>query len=236
MTRSIALIVAAGAALVAPALAGDQYTIDFGIDSSTSLVPNGENPYWSLRPGRFLRFEGDDDGEFAELEITVLQRIRHIPFFTSEGEFVIAHCRVIEEREWKDGDLVEVSRNYYAREQRTGNIYYFGEDVDIYEDGEIVSHDGAWIVGQNGNQPGLIMPDVYLLGSKYFQEIAPGVAMDRAEHVQMDIDMDTPAGSFEDCVMVRETSPLEPNSVSIKIYAPGVGLIADGPLRLVEYR
>ena len=37
-------------------------------------------------------------------------------------------------------------------------------------------------------------------GVAYMQEIAPGVAMDRAEHVAMDLDVNVPAGSFDDCV------------------------------------
>ena len=47
-----------------------------------------------------------------------------------------------------NGELVEVSRNFYARCTQTGDIYYFGEDVDIYEDGVVVSHDGAWLAGK----------------------------------------------------------------------------------------
>ena len=64
---------------------------------------------------------------------------------------------------------------------------------------------------------------------------APGVAMDRAEHVAMGLAIGTPAGVFEDCVMVVDTTPLEPDEETVKVYAPNVGLIVDGPLELVEY-
>jgi hypothetical protein len=40
---------------------------------------------------------------------------------------------------------VEISRNYFAMCKPTSNAIYFGEDVDIYEDGEIVSHEGNLI-------------------------------------------------------------------------------------------
>jgi len=73
----------------------------------------------------------------------------------------------------------------------------------------------------------------FLLGSRYMQELAPGVAMDRAEHVALDLDVYVPAGAFEDCVRVRETTPLEPGSASIKVYCPGVGLVRDGALELI---
>ena len=51
--------------------------------------------------------------------------------------------REVFEEEWIDGELIEESWNWFARCEETGDIYYFGEDVNIYEDGEI-SHDGAW--------------------------------------------------------------------------------------------
>ena len=43
--------------------------------------------------------------------------------------------RIIAETEWVDGELVEESENYFARCEETDAVYYFGEDVTIYEDG-----------------------------------------------------------------------------------------------------
>ncbi len=80
------------------------------------------------------------------------------------------------------------------------------------------------------------MPGLFLIGSRYHQEMAPDVAMDRAEHVGMGFAVETPAGVFENCVVVLETSLLEPDEETIKIYAPGVGLIVDDGLELVEFR
>jgi len=149
------------------------------------------------------------------------------------------YARVVEEREWRNGELVEVSRNYFARCIQTGDIYYFGEYVDIYEDGVIVSHDGTWLAGTNTGQgaaqPGLIMPGTFLLGSRYFQEVAPGVALDHAEHVNMELTVTTPAGTFDECVEVKETTPLEPGSVSTKIYCAELGLVTDNAVKLVQF-
>jgi hypothetical protein len=142
--------------------------------------------------------------------------------------------RVVEEREFEDGEPIEVSRNFFALCEKTNDVYYFGEDVDIYEDGEVVSHDGAWLAGRNGAKPGIVMPGTFLLGSRYFQEIAPGVAQDRAENVAMGFKVETPAGRFSQCVEVTETSPLEPGAESTKVYCPGVGLVRDNDLELVE--
>lgn len=236
-TRSRLLVGVALTAAVASTLGlgqgGEDFTMDFRIEHCRKLVPNGGNDYFSLRPGKFLRLEGEDGGELVEVLIQVLDQVRVIDFQLN-GEMVHARARVIREKEWENGELVEISRNYFTRCADTGNIYYLGEDVDIYENGEIVSHDGEWLAGRDGAMPGLIMPDVFLLGARYFQEIAPE-AQDRAEHVAMDLTVNTPAGEFEHCIRIKETSPLEPGDVSIKMYAPGIGMIFDDGLKLVEY-
>ncbi len=45
----------------------------------------------------------------------------------------------------------------------------------------------------------------------------------------------TPAGSFTGCVQIDETTPLEPDDLSIKRYCPGVGLVYDDGIRLVDW-
>jgi hypothetical protein len=107
--------------------------------------------------------------------------------------------------------------------------------VDFYENDQVVSHEGTWHAGVGGAKAGLQMAGLILLGARYFQEVAPRVAMDRAEIVSMDEVVRTPAGRFADVLKTRETTPLEPGTVELKYYAPGVGLIKDGELELVSY-
>ena len=74
------------------------------------------------------------------------------------------------------------------------------------------------------------------IGGKWLEvlkEIAPKVAMDRVEIVSTSATVKTPAGTFERCVHLRETTPLE-SDVSHKYYAPGVGLIKDDEFELAE--
>jgi hypothetical protein len=136
--------------------------------------------------------------------------------------------------EWVDEELVEVSWNYFAICGEHRGLFYFGEDVNIFTDGGVV-HDGAWLAGQNGNRPGLIMPGQPLNGARYYQEIAPGIALDRAEHLSNTETVETPAGTFENCLTVVETTELEPGAESFKAYARGIGLVQDGPVKLVRY-
>src|SRR5205814_9113372 len=131
--------------------------------------------------------------------------------------------RVVEERETHDGELVEVSRNFFATCAPTDSVFYFGEEVDIYENGTIANHDGSWRAGVNGARPGVVMPGINLVGARYFQEVAPGVALDRAETISVTEALTTPAGSFANVLKVKETSALE-RGREFKFYAPGVGL------------
>ena len=144
-----------------------------------------------------------------------------------------AQAEAPEPGETKDGKLVEVSRNYFATDRNTGDVYYFGEDVDNYKDGKIISHESAWLAGKNGARFGLMIPAKPQAGEKFYQEIAPKVAMDRVEVASIDETVKTPAGTFQHCVHLKETTPLEAD-VSHKYYAPGVGMIKDDEFELAE--
>lgn len=175
--------------------------------------------------------EGEEDGEEIRVEITVLNETEDI-LLPDIGQM---ETRVVEEREYEDEKIAEISRNFFAICSETSAVYYFGEDVDIYDEGEIISHEGAWRAGEDGAKPGLIMPGTFLLGSRYFQEQAPDKAMDLAENIEMGLTITTEAGTFDDCVKVKETSSLDPGDLSYKVYCPGVGLIMDDELELIEY-
>lgn len=187
----------------------------------------GENPYFVLRPGHTLTLEGVEDGEDVVLTITVLEETKVI-----DG----VETRVVEERETEGGELAEVSRNYFAISKRTSGVYYFGEDVDEYDDGKVSGHPGSWHSGEKGAKFGLMVPCVALVGSRYHQEVAPGTAMDRAEILSIDERFECRAGAFERCLLTQESTPLEPKAVESKVYAPGVGLVQDGVLRLTAIR
>jgi hypothetical protein len=202
-----------------------QWTDRFVVEKR-ELSPTGRNPFFILEPGFQMVFAGKEDGEDLGLTITVLDETKVV-----DG----VETRVVEERETKGGSPVEVSRNYFAISKRTNDVYYFGEDVDIYKDGKVVAHEGAWLSGVGGARFGLAIPGSPLLGARYYQEQAPGRAMDRAEVVSLSATMETPAGKFVGVLKTEETTPLEPGVKEAKHYAPGVGLIKDGPVKLVHY-
>ena len=69
----------------------------------------------------------------------------------------------------------------------------------------------------------------------WFLPNAPGIAEDRAEIVSVNEVLDTPARSFQNVLKTEETNPLEPSEKEYKFYAPGIGLIQEESLKLVNY-
>ena len=186
------------------------WTTDFTAEKP-DLVSSGRNPYFILEPGYVLVLEGGDE----RLTITVKNETNMV-----DG----VECRVVEEHETKAGKVIEVSNNYFAISKRTNSVYYFGEDAG-----------GAWRSGEKGVRFGLMMPGLPLLKGRHYQEIAPGDAMDRAEILSVTETVTTPAGEFKNCLKMEETTPLEPAEKAHKFYAPGVGLVREGSLKLVKH-
>ncbi len=207
------------------ALEDQPWMKSFEVDPN-ELVTIGESPYFILKPGFRLTLEGKEGASVVRLIITVLDETKKLGGIDT---------RVVEEREMKDGVPIEISRNYFAINSRTKDVYYFGEEVDMFKHGKLTGHEGAWAHGSNGAHFGLMMPGTPLVGLRHFQELAPDVAMDRAEIVSVSERVTTKAGVFEGCLKTKETTPLEMFAKEYKLYARGVGLIRDGSLELISY-
>lgn len=205
---------------------GQAWQEEFTIDKA-ALRNTGHNTYFILDPGHTVTLEGNEGQIRVQVIIKVLDQTEMV-----DG----VNCRVVEERESKNGKIVEISRNFFAIDPATNNIYYFGEDVDNYgPDGRVRDHSSAWRSGVNGARFGMIMPGQAAVGQKYYQEQAEAdEAMDRAEHISISETMESPAGRLTNCLKTEESSPLEPGHVSVKMYAPGIGMIRDGALQLVS--
>lgn len=195
------------------------------INTDEPMTNVGRNPYFILEPGYQLTLTGKENGKQTELVITVLD---------DTLEVAGVKTRVVEERESAEGKLIEVSRNFFAFGKTTGNLYYFGEDVDMFKAGGKVTHEGSWRAGRDGAKHGILIPGKPRVGDRYYQERAEGVAMDRGENVSLGQRVQTSVGQFKSCLKVKETSALEPGT-EYKLYAPDVGLVESGDLKLVKH-
>lgn len=169
---------------------------------------NINNPYFPLPVGLVHVLEG---GGF-KVQFSVLNQTKVIGGVTT---------RVIEEREWLNGNLFEVSYNWFVQAPN-GTVCYYGEDVF---DGTGNKIGGSWIAYDDPNnpnfRPGILMPGNPAVGQTYYQEVAPPVAEDRGNNIRFEPSYTTPAGTFNNVLYVEETPP------SYKRYAPGIGLIYD---------
>lgn len=202
----------------------DAFQDSFDLENR-ELASTGRSRYFIMEPGYQLVLEGKEGEHTVTLAITVLNETKVIGG---------VETRVVEERESVDGELVEISRNFFAICKQTKSVFYFGEEVDIYKDGKIIAHEGAWLHGEKKARAGMMMPGEPLLGAAYYQELAPEVAMDRAKIVDVNATLKTPAGRFKGCLKIQEENPLDKEK-EFKIHAPGIGLIRDEDLLLVKH-
>jgi hypothetical protein len=181
-------------------------------DSFTTKI---DNPYWPMRPGsRWLYRETDSEGARQRVVVTVTRRTKLI----ANG----VRARVVHDVVREDGELVEVTDDWYAQDRR-GRIWYLGEDTTEYENGEPVSKEGSFEAGVDSARAGIIMLARPRVGMRYRQEFYKGHAEDRARIMSLRERAEVPFGFFRPVLMTRDENPLEPRVLEYKFYARGVG-------------
>ena len=190
------------------------------------------NPYFPIIVDYQWTLEGVEDGVPVKLLMTVLDETRVIDGITT---------RVVEEREWEDEELSEVSWNYFA-EAADGSVCYFGEDVDDIEEGEVFDHEGRWCAEDipDRNKAGIIMPADPRPGMTFQNEDAPeDGAVDEAKIVGSGPVTVPYNGSttFTETIRFREFNP-EEREKGYKVFATDAGfggMIIDEVLALTDF-
>lgn len=169
----------------------------------SNFTTNVTNPYFFLATvGREMEYRGNTEDGLEEIEIEVSNQTRVIMGVTT---------RVVVDTVWVNGELHEVTRDYFAQNKATGDVWYFGENVDFYENGRVVSHEGTWIAGVNGAKPGIIFKANPKVGDTYRQEYAPHVdALGMAKVLAVGQTITVPEGTFTQCVKTLEWNPADP--------------------------
>ena len=208
--------------------------VDLGVEAA-ALSPVIANPFVAFASMKRAVFEGEElDTETGEsVAIRVEVSVRDVPE-TVAGVKVT----VVEVSDFEDGELVEKTEDYYAQ-HRSGAVYYLGEKVNDYDDGEIVGHGGQWLAGEDGARAGTFMPATPKIGDVFEQERAPGVAEDRTKIVATGTTVTVPAGTYKDCIETEDFDPIGKTSQR-KCYCRGVGLVQEifgegRSLKLVEF-
>jgi adenine phosphoribosyltransferase len=158
-----------------------------------------DNPYMTLQPGTTYVYKNDGTDETVYTETTRQTKL-------IDGVV----CTVVHDRSFTDGELSEDTFDYFAQD-KSGNVWYFGEDTKELEDGKVVSTEGTWRAGVDGATPGIVMEASPQAGDKYQQEHAEGVAEDMAKVITLSALVDAPYASSGNALETDEFTPLEPD-------------------------
>lgn len=180
-----------------------------------NFVATINNRYLPLQPGTTFVYEGTSDGAQQRNEVVVTDQTKMI---------LGVRCVVVHDTVSQDGTLIEDTLDWYAQDT-DGNVWYMGEDSKSYEDGKMVSTKGSWEAGIDGAQPGIAMPANPIIDAEYRQEYYAGEAEDMAAVIALGSSVTVPSGTFDDLLITKEWTPLEPDVIEHKSYAPGVGLV-----------
>jgi hypothetical protein len=225
---SMILLIAACGSDAAPVIdPGDGGNYTFTL-TPEDFVAGIDNPYLPLAVGSRWVFEGG--GERTEIE--VLAETRVVMGITAT---------VVRDTVSENGAVIEDTYDWFAQDT-AGNVWYLGEDSTEYENGAPVSTAGSWEAGVDGALPGIVMLATPTAGRAYRQEYYVGEAEDMAEVDRLGETVSVPFGDYEGVIVITEWTPLSPDTVEEKYYAPGVGMIKEAAIRggsggaeLVEY-
>jgi hypothetical protein len=179
-----------------------------------NFVSTIDHPYWPMKAGsKWVYREAALDGAVQRVDITVTGQTKDILGIQA----TVVHDVVTE-----GGQLIEDTYDWYAQD-KSGNLWYLGEDTKEYENGKVVSTKGSWEAGMDGAQAGLILPASPAVGMVYRQEYYQGQAEDAAKILSLDELVEVPYGSFDHVLMTKDYTPLDPKLLEHKFYAKGVG-------------
>ena len=170
-----------------------------------------DNPYFPLVPGTTFTYLNQN------------RTIRDVFAVTHDTRVINGvTCVQVHDSVYTGGELTEDTLDFFAQD-REGNVWYFGENTAEFENGLIATIDGSFLSGLNNDKAGIIMKAHPGVGDFYRQEFSLGNAEDYAETLNLNSRVVVPYGHFNNCLKSEETTPLEPDALEDKYYAPGVG-------------
>ncbi len=192
------------------------------------------NPYFPLGIGNKREYRGGDEVVMTE----ILDETKLVAGVT---------CIVMRDLVWVGGKLKEATDDWFGA-ARDGSTWYCGEEVKDYGffDGdqpqrpELVSRDGSFKHGVDGDKGGIIMPARPRVGQVYREESSLGNAEDVAQVLSVnysfgqggDLDRLVPRALADrlcnrDCVVTRNFSATEPGIYALKYYARSIGFFLE---------
>jgi len=185
-----------------------------------------DNPYFPREIKRMYVYEAETEDGLIRNYIYISKKTYKI---------MDVDCTVIYDVEWiwvEEMDKwfkLEETEDWHAWDN-DGNFWYFGEDTVEYlydDDWKLQGTDdeGSWEAGEDGALPGIILPAVPIPGDCYQQEYYEGEAEDVGKVLRLNAKVSIERGDYEECMVMKEWTRLEPGNVEHKYYYPGFGLV-----------
>jgi peptidase YpeB-like protein len=208
---------------------GDYSSLKDWFLKAENIEPYGHNLlYFPLKPGQkfILERPNHPDGYYRKETVVLSDKE---PFdIPGIGKFETA---VVQEEEYMDGVLTQRAFNWEAMDKTTNSVYAFGEISWEIDEERKPTFSGTWRAGDpDGNglaEPGLLMPGILTLGSRYLFDGSESEAFGGSEVMETGIEITVPAGKFKDCVRIREQSLLNLKDITDKVWCPHVGIVSD---------
>lgn len=183
-----------------------------------NFAPQVTNKYYTLKPGtKFTYKESTKDG-VEKIEVVVTNETKKVMGVTTI---------VVRDTVWLDDKMKEDTIDLYAQD-KDGNVWYFGEQVDNYKDGKVKDHSGSWEAGIDGALPGIVMRANPKVGDSYRQEYYRGEAEDMGDVVALNQKVTVPYGTLDNCLQTRDWSQIDNKLNEYKYYCPSVGFLVAG--------
>jgi hypothetical protein len=181
-------------------------------DFSTEI----DNPYFPLPVGEQWHVRvTDQEGTVQSEVITVSDQTKRI----ADG----VTARVVHDVVSEGGSPAEITDDWYA-EDTGGNVWYFGEATTEIHNGKRDTS-GSFEAGVNGADAGIAMLAHPAAGQTYREEYYAGHAEDRSRVLALDQQAEVPFGHFGNVLLTEDYTPVEPNVLELKMYAPGIGQV-----------
>lgn len=193
-----------------PTCAADAYLPEIDPAQFSSKI---DNVYFKMPVGKKMIFEAKSEDGLERIEVEIINEQRTI---------MGVETQVYWDRVWKNGQLREETKDYLAQD-KAGNVWYFGEAVDNFENGKLKDHRGAWLAGTGGALPGIWMKAAPKIGEEYRQEFLKGEAEDMGRIVSTGETVTITAGTFSGCIKTLDWSPLDGETKEQKTYCPKAG-------------
>jgi hypothetical protein len=207
--------VVAGVIILAGGFLGVNYFSKYNPNlDSANFTTSITNKFFNVKPGKELTYQATTPAGTEKVVITVDKVTKNIGGFDT----LVYHDRV-----YKNDILVEDTTDYLAQEKSTGDVWYFGEEVDNYKDGVILDHHGTFLHGTDGAKAGIWLKSVQEVGDSYRQEYLKGTAEDMNDVIAVDQTVTTKKATYTGCVKLYAWTPLDKDSREYKYNCPEVG-------------